>query len=52
VPLTELRDRWVPADAIWGRAFDRFRDQVAGAMTTDEVLQIVEAELRSRLPSA
>ncbi len=23
VPLTELRDRWVPADALWGHSFDR-----------------------------
>lgn len=52
VPLTELRDRWVPADAVWGQSFDRLRDRIAGAMTTGEMLQIVEAELRSRLPVA
>jgi AraC-like DNA-binding protein len=52
VPLTELRDRWVPADALWGPSFDRTRDRLAGATTTAEMLQIVEVELRARLPVA
>ncbi len=47
VPLTELRDRWVPADALWGQSFDQLRDRVAGAVTTGEMLQIV-----GRLPAA
>lgn len=51
-PLTELRDRWVPAEAVWGRSFDRLRDRISGAMTTGEMLQIIEADLRSRLPVA
>jgi AraC-like DNA-binding protein len=48
-PLTELRDRWVPADAVWGRSFERMRNRIAGATTTGEMLEIVEAELRSQL---
>jgi AraC-like DNA-binding protein len=51
-PLTELGDQWVPADAVWGRSFDLLRDRIACAMTTREMLQILEAELRSRLPGA
>jgi len=49
VPATELRDRWVAADAVWGRSFDRACDQIAGAMSSTEILQILEDELRSRL---
>jgi AraC-like DNA-binding protein len=51
-PLTELRDRWVPADAVWGSSFDRLRDRIAAALTTREMLKIVEAELRARLLGA
>jgi len=28
IPATELRDRWVPADAVWQRSVDRIRNQV------------------------
>ncbi len=49
VPSTELRDRWVPIDAVWGRSVDRLRDRIADATRPDEGLQIVEDELRSRL---
>ena len=49
VPLTELRDRWVPADVVWGRSFYRLHDRLAGAVTTGEMLQMVETELRCRL---
>lgn len=52
VSLTELRDRWVPGDAVWGRSFDRMRERIADAVTTSEMLQIIEAELLSRLPRA
>ena len=48
-PLSELRDRWVPVDAVWGRSLDRIRDRAAGATSTGELLQILEDELRSRL---
>ncbi len=27
IPATELRDRWVPADAVWQRSLDRIRNQ-------------------------
>ena len=49
LPATELRDRWVPVEAVWGRSFDRACDRVAGAISTAESLQILEDELRSRL---
>jgi AraC-like DNA-binding protein len=49
VPASELRDRWVPLDAVWHRSADRIRNQAgdaAGALT------VVERELRSRLAEA
>jgi AraC-like DNA-binding protein len=49
VPATELRDRWVPVEAIWGRSFDRTYDRIAGATSRAESLAILEDELRSRL---
>jgi AraC-like DNA-binding protein len=49
VLATELRDRWVPADAVWGRSSDGMCDRIAGAMSTGEILQILEDEMRSRL---
>ncbi len=52
MPSAELRDRWVPVDAVWERSLDRMRDRMAGAMSTGEILQILEDELRSRLVPA
>ncbi|GAA3946459.1 hypothetical protein GCM10023085_30780 [Actinomadura viridis] len=52
MPATELRDRWVPVDAVWQRALDRIRDQVGDTATTTEALRVVEDELRSRLARA
>jgi AraC-like DNA-binding protein len=49
MPSTELRDRWLPIDAVWERSVDRMRDRVASATSTGETLQILEDELRSRL---
>jgi AraC-like DNA-binding protein len=49
IPSTELRDRWLPVDAIWERSLDRLRDRMAYATSTAEILQILEDELRSRL---
>ena len=46
VPATELRDRWVPVDALWARSIDRIRNQVGEAA---DILQALEDELRSRL---
>jgi AraC-like DNA-binding protein len=52
VPSTELRDRWVPVDAVWDRSLDRMRDRIAWAASTGESLQILEDELRARLVPA
>jgi AraC-like DNA-binding protein len=49
VPSTELRDRWVPVDAVWEWSLDGMRDRMAGATSTSEILQILEDEMRSRL---
>jgi AraC-like DNA-binding protein len=52
VPSTELRDRWVPVDAVWGRSLDPMCDRIAGAASTGEILQIVEDEMLSRVVPA
>jgi AraC-like DNA-binding protein len=52
MPSTELRNRWLPVDAVWQRSLDRMRDRIAGATSTGEILQILEDELRSRLVPA
>ncbi|MEO3749496.1 helix-turn-helix domain-containing protein [Streptomyces sp. B6B3] len=49
MPATELRDRWVPVDAVWQRAVDRMRNQVGDSASATEALEVVEEELRSRL---
>jgi hypothetical protein len=48
-PATELRDRWVPVDAVWQRSLDRIRNQVGGFASAAEILRVLEEELRSRL---
>jgi AraC-like DNA-binding protein len=52
VPASELRDRWLPVDAVWERSLDRMRDRIASATSAGEILQILEDELRSRLVPA
>jgi AraC-like DNA-binding protein len=52
MPSTELRDRWVPLDAVWERSLDRIRDQIAGAGSPGDVLRFIEGELQSRLVPA
>ena len=52
MPATELRDRWVPVDAVWQRSLDRIRNQIGGIASTTETLRVVEEELRSRLAAA
>jgi AraC-like DNA-binding protein len=52
VPASDLRDRWVPVDAVWRRAVDRIRNQLGELATATEMLQAVEDELRSRLAPA
>jgi AraC-like DNA-binding protein len=49
VPCIELRDRWAPAGALWGRSVDRMRERITCATSRGEILQLVEDELRSRL---
>ncbi|MEV4599905.1 helix-turn-helix domain-containing protein [Amycolatopsis sp. NPDC049253] len=49
VVATELRDRCVPADAVWPRAADRIRDRLGGLSSPTETLRVVEEELRARL---
>jgi AraC-like DNA-binding protein len=49
MPSTELRDRWVPVDAVWGRSLDRMRNQVGALASPTEALRAVEEELRLRL---
>jgi AraC-like DNA-binding protein len=52
MPATELRDRWVPVDAVWQRSLDRIRNQVGGITSATEILRVLEEELRSRLAGA
>lgn len=52
VPATQLRDRWVPVDAVWGRSADRMCDRIAAATSTGVILEILEEEMRSRLVPA
>ncbi|MEV8612638.1 helix-turn-helix domain-containing protein [Amycolatopsis sp. NPDC051373] len=49
VAATELRDRWVPADAVWPRSADRLRDRLGDLTSATEALRVVEEELRARL---
>ncbi len=52
MPASELRDRWVPVDAVWQRSLDRLRNQIGGIASATETLQVLEHELRSRLARA
>ena len=52
MPATELRDRWVPVDAVWQRSLDRIRNQVGDIASATDTLRVVEEELRSRLAEA
>ena len=49
VPASELRDRWVPVDAVWRQSVDRIRNQLGELASATETLRVVEEELRSRL---
>ncbi|MEV4253717.1 helix-turn-helix domain-containing protein [Spirillospora sp. NPDC049652] len=51
-PAAELRDRWVPVDAVWRRAVDRIRNRVGEVASPAEALRLLEDELRSRLVEA
>ncbi|WP_116952973.1 helix-turn-helix domain-containing protein [Jiangella endophytica] len=52
LPSTELRDRCVPVDGVWGRSVDRLRGRIAAVKTVGGALQVLEDELRSRLVAA
>jgi AraC-like DNA-binding protein len=52
MPASELRNRWVPVDAVWQRSVDRIRNQLGDLASAAETLRVVEAELRSRLADA
>ncbi len=52
MPAAELRDRWVPVDAVWQRSLDRIRNQVGDTTSAAETLRVVEDELRARLAEA
>ncbi|MEV6159544.1 hypothetical protein AB0L53_55350 [Nonomuraea sp. NPDC052129] len=52
MPANELRNRWVPVDAVWQRSLDRIRNQVGDIALATETLRVVEAELRSRFAEA
>ena len=52
MPATELRDRWVPVDAVWQRSLDRIRSQLGEIASANETLRVMEDELRSRLAEA
>lgn len=53
VPATELRDRWVPADAVWPRSsLARMCDRLGDLMSAGDVLRVLEDELRWRLAAA
>ncbi|MEU9831757.1 AraC family transcriptional regulator [Streptosporangium sp. NPDC048047] len=52
VPAAELRNRWVPVDAVWRRSLDRIRNRVGDLASAAERLRAVEEELLSRLAEA
>ncbi|MFW6692362.1 helix-turn-helix domain-containing protein [Streptomyces sp. MAR4 CNX-425] len=52
VPASELRDRWVPVDAVWQRSVDRIRNRLGDTASAAGTLRVLEAELLSRLADA
>lgn len=49
MPATELRDRWLPVDAVWRRSLDRIRNRVGDIASATEMLRVLEEDLRSRV---
>jgi AraC-like DNA-binding protein len=49
MPATELRDRYVPVEAVWQQSLDRIRNQLGDSGSATDALRILEEELRSRL---
>jgi len=52
LPASELRDRWVPAGAVWHRPLERIRNQAGDTAPAAGTLRALEEELRSRLVGA
>ena len=52
LPANELRDRWMPLDAVWRRSADRIRNQAGDIAPATQTLRVLEEELRSRLAEA
>ena len=52
IPASELRDRWVPVDAVWPRSADRIRNQLGDVVSAAEALRLLEEELRTQLAEA
>jgi AraC-like DNA-binding protein len=52
MPANELRDRWVPVDAVWQWSLDRIRNQIGEIASATETIRMMEEELRSRLADA
>ncbi|MEU8121045.1 helix-turn-helix domain-containing protein [Spirillospora sp. NPDC049024] len=52
MPVSELRNRWVPVDDVWQRSLERIRNRVGDAASAAEALRVVEEELRARLAEA
>ncbi|MFG3148795.1 helix-turn-helix domain-containing protein [Streptomyces sp. NPDC048243] len=52
MPAAELRNRWVPVDAVWRRSVDRMRNRLGDVTSPQETLLVLEEELRSRLADA
>jgi hypothetical protein len=48
MPASELRDRWVPVDAVWRRSSDRIRNQIGDTASPAETLRMLEEELPLR----
>ena len=49
VPASELRDRWLPVDTVWRRSVDRIRNRIGDTGSAADTLDVLEAELLSRL---
>jgi AraC-like DNA-binding protein len=52
LPASELRDRWVPVDAVWNGSSARIRTRAGDTASAAETLRVVEDELRARLAAA
>ena len=49
VPITELTDRHIPIDALWGARGNGLREQLLAAGSPTELFRVLERELTARL---